>query len=335
MKLLHSKYRTFLQYFLTYLALLLLALTGILMLLNGSIKQEMMTNYENQAASRIESLSEQLSGQFTNLNQIAFAILNNYDLLYSRYNKTDYSRVVIAQELDKYINGDTLLQSIIYLDLKNSDVHSLQSGVIMDGEFFYVTPSNQPSTQCQVPYRELLETSVGKLTVYPNPSVSSDEPLLLFTPAQQSESSAVFFTINYNAFLKLLEMCLAPGTPAIVIVDAESRPLISAGSLQSFSSEEGNTYQTFSIQHTTLQLYAAFDENVLNDVIFQAFKGVYWGILLIGIVGVLISFIFLKFTYYPLHRLASQLTAAYPGKLEGNLPAGGVFWRHSTDSFCF
>ena len=130
------------QYFLTYLALLLLALTGILMLLNGSIKQEMMTNYENQAASRIESLSEQLSGQFTNLNQIAFAILNNYDLLYSRYNKTDYSRVVIAQELDKYINGDTLLQSIIYLDLKNSDVHSLQSGVIMDGEFFYVTPSN-------------------------------------------------------------------------------------------------------------------------------------------------------------------------------------------------
>ncbi len=319
MKIKRIQYQTFLQYFLSYIALLLLSLTGILVLLNIYMKQEMMDTYESQSVTRMENLSDQISSLFSNLDQTAQSISNNYNLLYSRYIKNDYSGVTITQELEKYSNGNSVLQSIIYLDLNSQAAFGIQSGVILDEDSIYVTPSTQLSISYKIPYKNLLESSKGKLTVYFAEGFQSPDPLLFYTPIQQSESFAIFFILNYKEFLNLLEIGVAPETPAIALANADNQLLISTDS-QLFSPYlndascfvETNSYcRSFSVTSSALTLYVAFDQNVLKDSIFHAFQSIYLGILAIGIIGVLVSFLFLKVTYFPLHRLATQLASMY------------------------
>lgn len=332
MKLKRIKYQTFLQYFLSYIALLLLSLTGILILLNIYMKQEMLDTYENQSVTRMENLSDQLSSLFSNLNQTALSISNNYDLLYSRYIQSDFSRVTITQELEKYSNGNSVLQSIIYLDLKNQEAYGIHSGVIMDEESLYVTASNQLSISYKIPYQNLLESSSGRLTVYQAEGFPSAGPMLFYTPIQQSESFAIFFILNYNEFLNLLEIGIAPETPAIAVANADDQLLISTDSqlFEPYLSDtncflETDSYcRSFSVTSSTLKLYAVFDQNVLKDSIFHAFQSIYLGILAIGIIGILVSFLFLKVTYFPLHRLATQLANMYSSSSKEKIRSTGA-----------
>lgn len=334
MKLWRTKYQTFLQYFLSYIALLLLSLTGILMLLNVYIKQEMMVTYENQSIARMENLSDQVSSLFSNFNQTALAIANNIDLLYSRYFITDYSRVTVMQELEKYANGNSILQSIVYLDLKNQEALGVRAGVIMEDDCIYITPSNQLTASYQIPYKDLLASGTGQLTIYQANDLASAEPLLIYTPIQQSESLAVFFVLNYNEFLNLLEICIAPETPAVAISNSQNELLISTDSKQfapyldenNCFIEANNSCRKISLSPSSLKLYVAFDENVLKDSIYHAFRNIYFGIVAIGIIGLLISFLFLKVTYYPLHRLATQLAnmPSFRSKEDSESRGGGV-----------
>ena len=329
-----TKYQTFLQYFLSYIALVILCLTGILIIINAHMKQEMFGAYEKQSSLRLENLSGQISNLTLSLNQTAMALSNNEELLYSRYFTTSYTRITVTRELAKYSSANSVLQSMIYLDLKNEDVYSINAGIIMDAEYLSITLGNQLRETYRLPYRDLISWETNQIYSFPAEG-GAKPPMLVYYPPQESESYAILFILNYSELLNLLEIGVSHEVPAIAIADGHDR-IIAATDMQGFvpylsedavlvPSSDSRSCRKFSTDLPSLNLYAVFDESVLEGFIDRAFKTVYIGILAIGILGVLLSIIFLNVTYYPLHRLATRLFNTHPaGEAETQIPGGDL-----------
>jgi len=311
-KWLAKKNSTFIKYLLSYFIVLSVSFFGFNFAVRYEIKDEYMKNLNEQNESRIENISSLISSSFNQLNQTQNILLQNLNLILSRYTNDNSIHYQAVSDLKKQIVGNGLISDIIYIDLIDFSCISTQNLIQYKNDSYEIFFEDE---FVELPVDKLTSSERNCYTVLKG----SKNNLILYSPAQDSTRYAFIFVIDKLELKNLMQVdsnlysiCLTDTDNNIVfgINKKELLPFLSKA-----NHYEAGIYpiDNRSIAYVTppinyqFQITALSNRAILLQAVNAAFEKTYLILAAIGFIGLFIIVISMQMTYGPLHKLAKNI----------------------------
>lgn len=307
--------RTFLIYFLSYLVLLTVMITGFFLIIRNQITERYFEQRSQQTVQQLNTIADQLNDDLTYLFQIDSSITTNINLILSRHTKEITYKYQTYQELKKYASSTRLISSIVYMPKNSREVLSTSLAVAYEQDVFEITTLNRKKIYFDPsPY---FGASSGQLIFISD----EDAQLLLYFPSTVKQADYLFFYIlDTSNLLQQLENLSSAETPAIALIDADRRFVTGTDCLQlepyvkDLPLEDG-IYKIDSSSSLCVEtgissgfsIVALISNRSLLQQINASFASSYLALLLLSAVGFLVVLFAMRITYLPLHRLIKKI----------------------------
>lgn len=329
-KLFFSRTRrsTFIQYFLSYFVLFSVLLLGFYFILRNQVSEFYFEKLENEASAGLEQVAEVLNDDLASINHIQNAIGSNVELILFHHDNTPWNQYLAFQELDKYALGNRFIDSVVYLDKFQQTVLSTRRQVeYRDGIFYIYDEEDSVAFHMEeesqdAPY-QLVYVSNG----------ASD--YLIYYPGGDTNSNySVFFIINEQELAQIMKNALSEEIFSMVLLAPPDNRVVTGANLSALEpyfavstdetedshgnsidldkTEEAKTSLKISL-HVQSGLFGDFSMAALisNEVLLTqmntAFRNTYLALLLLGIIGMCVVVLGMRYTFLPLHKLTKAI----------------------------
>ena len=321
-----NKLPTVIVYLFSYFFILLFLVFGFYIILKGQILRKYEEKSRKTTLEQLDLMSSLLEDELNYLSQLDSAIITNPVLISYRYKPGAGYQFRTVQELKKHLSSISLVQSVVYLPIKSSVPFSTMMNVDWSGNKFQITAQDQKFSFDPVPYLDAVHPQLILLSEKGN-------SLLIYFPVISSRANYIFFyTLDLTSIKQELRNILSETVIAVALVDNDMRiatgmnadtlsPYLDNDSLQSqalkdlrsnknkgfaaLDSDVSVCYHTVSNGDFTIM--CMLSNNFLESQINNAFYDAYWALLLLGLLGVFLIVLAMRFTYIPLHRLVSKI----------------------------
>lgn len=308
---------TFSKYFLSYILILAVSLTGLYFIVNFQLKQEFEKTYSIPDEIRLENLVSIISQQFSNINKTNISIESDINLINSRYSSNDYMQYEAVLELKKSIAGNTLIRDVIYLN-RNSKKAISSNIRVSEGNGNIYVQSRNGNEFLAIPYDSILSSQEYSCTLKISGATDS---IYLYVPPQTSNKYACFYLLNETELKTLISMCISPSLTSVALVNSDFIPLSSINEepLSKYLSEIKNNPKAqqnygdsivyvISTSFKSLHLVALSDNSFARNSVNAVFRNTYAVMLLIALLGIIVTLLSMRMTYFPLHKLTKRIT---------------------------
>lgn len=310
----HLRGTTLLKFLLPYIFLLSASFIGLYFIITFQLRYEYETLLSKEYKTRISNISDVVSQHFTNIQQTNHLIERNITFINARYSESSYMRAVAINELRAQVVLNPLLQDIIYVDIRNTDVLSAQNRTAnKNGDvFIQLLTSN-----VQIP-NELITDFARGSTMY-SLDTESDR-FIFFVLPKSSRNFRIVYLLNEAYLYSLINMFIASEAIASgllfngELILSTNYELITTMLGQVSYFEDINLSDSFDLimQNTSLpglQIAICLDQGFLFDNMNNVFRTSYFTLLLFVIPGFILIYLAMKITYVPLIKLMRRITS--------------------------
>lgn len=319
---------TFIQYFLSYFILFSVLLLGFYFILRNQVSEFYFEKLENEASAELEKVAEELDNDLASINHIQNAISSNVELILFHHDNTPWNQYLAFQELDKYALGNRFIDSIVYLDKEQQTVLSTRRYVEYREDAFYIYDEED-----SVAFRMEAESAEEPYQlVYVSNGISD---YLIYYPGADTESTySVFFIINQQELTQIMKNALSEEIVSMVLLAPPDNRVVSGANLSAlepyFAAGTDDTadhppgivdpdkaasekISPKTSLHVQSGLYGGFSMAALvsNEVFLTqmntAFRNTYFALLLLGIIGICVVILGMRYTFLPLHKLTKAI----------------------------
>lgn len=316
MKGIFSRGSTFIKYFFSYVLILAVSLAGLYFVVHFQLRNEYEKIYSKENESKLNNINNMFSKNIMDILQTHELLEADINIIFARYTNNDYLRYIAVNELKKFITSDALVQDVFFIDKNNKDVFSTIYRCLYEDGKFYI---NLPKQFINIP--DVLINSDeynSKIYILSNPS----QTFYLFTPPCRSDNYRIVYVLNESELRALLNICVSSSLPVVGLVDNKNQIILSndASALtQTLKKLPDKKNKVTQIDNTTdiyysytginsINLVACSDRDFMQKSVNMIFKNSYIIIFCIAMLGIFITFISMKITYSPLHRLRRRIT---------------------------
>jgi AraC-like DNA-binding protein len=311
-KWLAKKNTTFIKYFLSYFIVLSVSFLGFSFAVQYEIKGEYMKNLNKQNVSRIENISSLISSSFNELNQSQNILMQNLNLILSRYTNDDSIHYQAFLDLKNQIVGNSFISDIIYIDRITASCISTQYLIQYKNNSFKIFFEDK---FVDLPVDQLSSSEKSCYTILKG----KKDNLILYSPSQASTRYSFIFVINKLELKNLMQVdsdlysiCLTDNNNNIVY-GINQKELLSFLSKDNHYEAGSYPIDKSSIAYVTptvnyqFQIIALSNKMILLQDVNMAFKKTYLLLIAIGIIGLFIIVFSMQMTYAPLHKLTKNI----------------------------
>jgi AraC-like DNA-binding protein len=309
-----NRHTTFIRYFISYLIILLLSLTGFTII----IQTQLTKIYSNQLSANVDNrltvAQDQFFGNLESILQIHAQLRQDMALSDYRNDPTSANRYALYQQLRRYDISNDFIGSIIYLNRTNNDTLSSNYVVHCKDDVCYIRDYRGNCEAFSMKNHALIEKNTLFL-------LSEDNPLyLLYLPKDTGTSYSLIYLIELAELAKILENNQIDGMNAFAFANSDYSLLygINTEELMSVSSDfpaetgiypSGREYSLYihSNIYENFSLIALYSTHAFSNQAHAAFRTVYYLLPLIGLVGFILIFFSMKLTYFPLANFVQKV----------------------------
>lgn len=314
--------RTAIKYLLSYLIILSVLLTGFYFTMKTQLTDEYYKQLCVQAEEQMEIFSTRLNDDIVYLYQINKSMVEDIDIVLSRYKTDSWGNYETMKKLKKYDVATKLVDSVVYwTELSGEVLSTLLPVEYIDGSFhFQMNHLFYEDREILVfdpePY---LGHSQGQLVFLSD----NDNKLLLFFPGTAKAANyRSIFVIDINEIEKQISNLVSDGMPALALVSPDHRIVVGVETerllpyMEKLEEEEGiyDFSETESLCVKTgigngYMLVSLISSENLREQINSAFSSSYGMIFLLGLIGFVLIFLGMRITWLPLHRLTGKIVS--------------------------
>ena len=307
--------KTVAKYFLSYLIILSVLLTGFFLIMRRQITEKYFGYRSQQAQSQLDTLAARFKEDILLLSQIDSAIISDMEMIEGRYKESNTHTYHAIQELREYDSTARLISSIVYMP-KRSNV-PLSTDLLVkysDGVFSIIDASLKTITFDPRPYYDVL---FGQLIYITN---SSTQYLLYFPPNSSRANYIFFYILDTVDLQQQIKGIISEETFSAALLDEKGNfvvsvnpePLMPYLSAQMQDTETALTdTSTFLCDHENIRngfsMVSLVSRKFIASQINESFADSYLALIVLSIVGFLLVFLAMRITYLPLHRLTKKL----------------------------
>lgn len=307
------KTKTFLRYFLSYF----LVLCTLLISFSSIFRTQLIKNYSTQQKSSINERLTIVSEQFINcLSSISLThtlLRNNAALSDYNYERSAATRHTLYLELCKYDATNPYVDAIIILNKKDGDV--LTSNYIAkytDGLLDIYDRNGSPNS---------LDMNDND-TSHKNALVSLQDmnsEYLLYLPNDIDTAYTFIYIINLTELTKMFKNNLIEGISSFVLITPDRSHMYGINTdqvrldlIDTFTESGIHEYQknlSICFDADIYQGYsmcALFSDEVFTSQMHDAFNTAYLSLFILCIIGIVIIFLCMRLTYYPLKTIVNK-----------------------------
>lgn len=332
-----TRRNTFIQYFLSYFILFSVLLLGFYFILRNQVSEFYFEKLENEASAELENVAEELDNDLASINHIQNAISSNVELILFHHDNTPWNQYLAFQELEKYALGNRFIDSIVYLDKLQQTVLSTRRYVEYREDIFYIY-DEEDSIAFQMA-DEPLDAPYQLVYI----SNGTSDYLIYYPGTETGSNYSVFFIINQQELAQMMKSALSEEIVSIVLLAPPDNQIVTGANLAALEpyfvrQEDDSTDHPpgrIDIGHaaqdrTSLKislhlqsgLYGDFSMAALvsNEVLLTqmntAFRNTYFALLLLGIIGMCVVILGMRYTFLPLHKLTKTIVKS-PNSRQG------------------
>ncbi len=306
---------TFLKYLVSYILIFTIMLFCFFLIFRSQLAESYSARQKERVFSQMEASVSHLSSEIRFLVNTELLITENSDLKLALYKADPKYWRIAYKELIQYADSSSLIDSIVLYSRYSDYVFATKEYVTQADEKFTITNGAMKKVFFDpTPY---IDSANGQLIWLEG----SDSGYLLYFPVNQSRSMYLYFFILDNQLIQSqLNPLLSDEVLAVALLDKDGRCVTGSDFLKYESSLDGNlpaqgiypmenglsTYISSPIQDG-FALAAIVSEGILKTQLSKAFLHSYISLLGLSLLGVVLVYIAMRFTYRPLLQLMKNL----------------------------
>lgn len=296
-----KKYKTYLTYFCSYIAVLLLSVTVLFFVVQFDLKTKANDLYRQDLQQKIEHLSEMMSNDFLAMFHSYNSIKENMALLNNSYTTNGYRAYLMQNELRKYLQSSPLLQDIVLIDSHTNQVFSVYYNYDSEPEQLLLRYNSDQ--QFSIPYSDINFDKSSLLYLNPTDDVS----FLFFIPEQFSSSFRLIFLVDRNEWINLIKTVINDQTLKIDLYDLDGNYLFSPYQRPDTSGLKKSSYPTLQADcdYPPFTLEFTYSNQMFSTEINNTFRTTYLILFFLLLLGLGAIVTLTHFVYAP-HRLFAK-----------------------------
>lgn len=296
--------KVFWKYLILYLLIFALALGGVFYVIKWILKVQMEEHYRSGQQDQLLYIQNKLQEELYSIQKSDRMLDKNMDLIWSRYKSDAYGWMVASHDIQNTVVGNTFLKDILYLDLK--------SGKFCNADYIISADKKNVCLQGKIdtvfiPYAQY--QAEERKNYFLKYEIDQND-LLLYCPGQDSMNYIIYYSINIEELEKYLLQLKQYDIVEIGLLDEKGDILCASnnGILQGYLEEERQDANIKITKYPLISANASLvlvqDLTILDDSIRESLRNVYLMIFGLCMIGIILSYIFMRVTYLPIHKLA-------------------------------
>jgi len=306
---------SYVKYFFSYLLIVTVLIIGAYCIIRNQLSKEYLSQRIEFSKSQLDNLAEQLREDILYLSYIDSQFISNRQLRQLRYTHTSVDRYYIYDELKKYDNSSKQIISIIYKHKNDDDVITTTTPATWkDNSFVIMDTSGNTIVFDPAPY---LDNSHGRIMQL----ADQNQHYVIYFPPIRSSSSYIFFYILDTAdILMQIKNVITNEMPAIALVDSNKQSILGVNTdlfypyINNLQLESGlykcdSEFSLYVSQEINngFRMVSIIQNQLLIKEITAAFADTYLMLIALGIFGLFLISVSMRFTYFPLRNVIHKI----------------------------
>lgn len=309
-----QKNSTLIRYFLSYFIILSVLFLGFIFIVRNQLTNIYFRDLNQQTTQKLENLRDQFNDGLTSINQVHNSLINNINIILSRYSNEYWYQYLAAQKLDEYTISNSFIDSIVYFDKTHESIISSGNHVEYKDDTFYIYEDSSRVPLRLSDYENIIENQLIYLS-------GEDNDYLIYLPYNPSlHDYSVFYIINTMEVQDLLRNVVSDTVLAVALVDANLQPAVGIESslLTPYLPKLAGVETEYKIDAETsacilpgiashFSIVALISNQALLDQVNTVFQNTYLILVLLGVIGLFLILCGMNLTYLPLYRLTKKI----------------------------
>ena len=304
-------YHTLLKYFLSYFFLLSFLLLCFFFAFRNQIKNAYYSTMEKSIQEKLIMFQKNFNNDLDHVFNIHYTLSNNANLRMLRHSSsTSYYRTLSIKDMRELAGANPLISDIVYIDTNKRIILACYNYIHFSGDHYYLQINGK---NLKLPVGKYGHDNINSLIFVENQDLSA---LLLFPNVSNSEYD-LFYIINSQEIINSLSNMLSEEISSAYLTDGENNVISASGTERVSGRQSYNFLELQKIEENgeviyTLPLYANlfltvhFSKDTLLSFASRAFLQMYLIFAAICCAGMLLIFLGMKLTYFPLRRLGNK-----------------------------
>ncbi len=310
-----KKLSTFLKYLLSYFLIFTVLMSAFFLILRTQLSEAYGSQQQERIRSQLSAVRDNLENEVIFLSLIDSMIVSNSDIVIAAYMTDGRYLSGAVRELNQYANSCLLLNTIVLHSFHND--HTFSSGLYtdyVDGQFILTNSNNKKTVFDPQPW---LNVSSGQLIWLHK---GGDSYLIYFPPHQNGARYLYLYILDTQVIRERLKGLLSEEVPAVVLLDAQGNCVTGYGMgeyasriAEAYNGQtmvsltDGNSILLSDALPSGFRVAAVISGDYLSHQVDQAFMKAFFSLLGLSVLGILVVYVAMLFTYRPLQRLAKNL----------------------------
>lgn len=298
-------YKVYLTYFFSYMVILSLSLTALLLVIQFDLKAKFNDVYRADLQHRVDYVVSAMEQNFLALHHSADSIRESQPILQDSCSTESYYTYLMQNEFKKHLNSSSVLQDVIAIDTRTQQVY---------GAYYHYELSNNDlllryNSDTLIPFSlDEFDFKTGAL-LYSSPD--AEKNFLFFVPEQATASFRVIFLLKQSEWDNMLLPALTDQTRSVDLYRADGTLLFTP---LSFSSTDPSSDFVLSAHSSypdfTLRFY--YNDTIFAALMMRTFQSTYLIVFVLAVLGMGVIILLTNYMYAPRKLLASFMSLHMP-----------------------
>lgn len=301
---------TFVRYFISYFIVILVLLICFIFVIQSQLTSSYTNSLNKDVEQRLDIVQQQLSSEINSVMQINMLLESDILLLNYRYNSNVSNYQQLHKLMCNLVESNGFIESISYLDKKNGDFLSTKYIIKYKNDICDLYVGRYRYGDFNLRLAEEKENS----TLF---FLEGNGPIcVLYIPSKIEKDYTIIYSLDLNALNQLLKDNMIPGMDALVMTNNEEVCFYGIHA-EKMGTDSSSIPDTSGIYHWDEEYLMYVNTNVYEDYSLaaliskqfiaeqthDAIRVAYLLLAGIGLLGLVLIFLSMRLTYFPLTKL--------------------------------
>ena len=309
---------TLYKYFISYFLLFTILTLGYTAAFRVQLKKVYTKELHNQAEKQLTDIDNDLYSSISTIEKIQYLLAQDIPLAMSRYLKEDWYLYQASQTLTKYTTANEIISGICYIHFEKNNILSSKNSIRKTDNGYEIYCNKQyipfplESYMENIKENQLILLGEGK------------NKLLVYLPSNNGiKTYSIFYILNMDEIEKMLSRRRISGMASLCLMSQDNQivcgydPQYMTSYIKDNEMTNHDSLVTASknilTKPTTINGFSLVtilsDDTILSQT-SVAFRNAYAFLLVVSLVGMVLIFLGMRVTYWPLHKLTLKLLPA-------------------------
>lgn len=309
---------TLYKYFISYFLLLTILTLGYTAAFRVQLKKVYTKELHNQAEKQLTDIDNDLYSSISTIEKIQYLLAQDIPLAMSRYLKEGWYLYQASQTLTKYTTANEIISGICYIHFEKNNILSSKNSIRKTDNGYEIYYNKQ---YIPFPLESYMENTKENQLILLG---EGKNKLLVYLPSNNGiKTYSIFYILNMDEIEKMLSRRRISGMASLCLMSQDNQivcgydPQYMTSYIKDNEITNHDSLVTASknilTKPTTINGFSLVtilsDETILSQT-SVAFRNAYAFLLVVSLVGMVLIFLGMRVTYWPLHKLTLKLLPA-------------------------